>query len=103
MALGAQEMAVAPMSLQILVPSGARFQTGASVSRWGDLLAAVEVSEPLDENAYLISFGPHFRQEVVHAMGDRLISVGLRYFDDFFEFSGVYPRWCIFKGRKVRR
>jgi hypothetical protein len=67
---------------------------------WADLLAALEVSEPLDKNANLVSFGPHFGQEAVHAMSRRLISIGLRYFDDFFEFSGDYPKWCNFKGGK---
>jgi hypothetical protein len=66
----------------------------------GDLLAALEVSEPLDENSYLISFGPHFGQEAMDTMTQRLISIGLRYFDDFFEFSRVYPKWCVFKGGK---
>jgi hypothetical protein len=69
---------------------------------WDDLLGALEVSEPLDKNAYLVSFGPHFGQEAVHAMSDRLISIWLRYFDDFFEFSGDYPKWCIFKGGTAR-
>jgi hypothetical protein len=67
---------------------------------WDDLLAALEVSEPLDKNDCLISFGPHFGQEAVHTMSDRLIRIGLRYFDDFFEFSGDYPKWCVFKGGK---
>jgi hypothetical protein len=65
---------------------------------WADLLAALEVSEPLDENAYLISFGPHFGEEAMDTMNRRLIGIGLEYFDDFFEFSGPYPEWCIFKG-----
>jgi hypothetical protein len=65
-----------------------------------DLLAALEVSEPLDENAYLMSFGLHFGQEALDTMNQRLISIGLRYFDDFFEFSADYPKWCIFKGGK---
>jgi hypothetical protein len=59
---------------------------------WGDLLTALEVRRPLDENDCLISFGPHFGQEALDTMTHRLTSMGLRYFDDFFEFSGDYPK-----------
>jgi len=64
---------------------------------WSDLLSALEVSEPLDSNSYLVSFGPHFGGEALDAMTQRLIKMGLIYFDDFFEFSQPYPEWCCFK------
>jgi hypothetical protein len=31
-------------------------------------------------------------------MISRLTKLGLVYFDDFFEFSGDYPSWCVFRG-----
>ncbi len=68
---------------------------------WGDLLNALEVRKPLDENEYLISFGPHFGQASMDTITQRLTTLGLSYFDDFFEFSGDYPKWCVFKAGKI--
>ena len=66
---------------------------------WEDLLKVFEVPVPLDSNEHLISFGPHFGQEAVDVLLRRLSGLGLKYFDDFFEFCGDYPRWCAFKAR----
>jgi hypothetical protein len=68
---------------------------------WDDLLTALKVRQPLDENDCLISFGPHFGQEALDTMTQRLIGLGLSYFDDFFEFSGDYPGWRVFKAEKI--
>jgi hypothetical protein len=64
---------------------------------WDDLLKVLEVSAPLDRNEHLISFGPHFGQEALDVLLERLSELGLQYFDDFFEFRGDYPKWCAFK------
>jgi hypothetical protein len=82
----------------LLVRRKALEESGVSL---GDVLTALEVGEPLDENEYLISFGPHFGQEALDTMTQRLTTLGLRYFDDFFEFSGDYPKWCVFKAGKI--
>ena len=61
------------------------------------LLAALEADAPLDCNDFLLTFGPHFGQEAMEAMVGRLTRLGLVYYDDFFEFAGDYPNWCLFK------
>ena len=66
------------------------------------LLAAMEAIEPLAGNADLLSFGPHFGREALDQVSARLTKLGLIYFDDFFEFSGDYPKWCRFRA-EVRR
>ncbi len=61
------------------------------------LLTTLEVSTPFDSNDEIASFGPHFGQEALDTLVRRLSDLGLKYFDDFFEFSGDFPKWCIFK------
>jgi len=63
-----------------------------------DLFAAMEVSKAFDDSDELLSFGPHFGREAADTMISRLTKLGLVYFDDFFEFSGDYPSWCVFRG-----
>ena len=60
------------------------------------LLIALETSSPFDGNAEIASFGPHFGAEALETLVRRLSDLGLKYFDDFFEFSGDFPKWCIF-------
>jgi hypothetical protein len=78
----------------IVVRRAALVERGLS---WERLLAALEVSKPLDQDDFLISFGPHFGQETLDTLMHRLNALGLKYFDDFFEFAGDYPKWCVFK------
>jgi hypothetical protein len=78
----------------IIVRRAALAERGVS---WEDLLKVFSVKEPLDADSYLILFGPHFGQEALDALLERLSSIGLKYFDDFFEFYGDYPEWCVFK------
>lgn len=68
-------------------------QRGITLER---LLNALETSSPFDSNDEIASFGPHFGAEALETMVRRLCDLGLKYFDDFFEFSGDFPRWCIF-------
>ena len=63
---------------------------------WTALLAALEVAKPLDSDEFILSFGPHFGSEALATFTSRLSELGLRYFDDFFEFSGDFPKWCQF-------
>jgi hypothetical protein len=60
------------------------------------LQIAIEASSPFDSNAEIASFGPHFGTEALEILVRRLSDLGLKYFDDFFEFSGDFPKWCIF-------
>jgi hypothetical protein len=73
----------------------------ASLSERGitleELLAALEASAPFDINDEIASFGPHFGGEALGALVRRLSDLGLEYFDDFFESSGDFPKWRIFK------
>lgn len=61
------------------------------------ILEAMEAVEPLDSNDELLSFGPSFGQEALDVFVRRLIAIGLVYFDDFFEFVGMFPTWCEFR------
>jgi hypothetical protein len=61
------------------------------------LLMALEISAPFDGNEQIASFGPHFGQQALDTFVRRLSELGMRYFDDFFEFSGDFPKWCTFK------
>ena len=61
-----------------------------------NLLSALETSSPFDSNAEIASFGPHFGAEALETLVRRLTDLGLKYFDDFFEFSRDFPKWCIF-------
>jgi hypothetical protein len=63
-----------------------------------DVLTALEVNARLDGSDDLLSFGPHFGREALDTMTSRLTALGLVYFDDFFEFCGDYPPWCVFRG-----
>jgi hypothetical protein len=62
-----------------------------------DLCAAMEAEERLDDSDDLLSFGPHFGREALNTIIARLTDLGLVYFDDFFEFCGDYPPWCVFR------
>jgi hypothetical protein len=61
------------------------------------VLEAMEAAEPLDISDELISFGPSFGQEALDTFVKRLVAMGLVYFDDFFEFVGMFPTWCEFR------
>jgi hypothetical protein len=60
------------------------------------LLTVFEIDQPFGVNEKLVTFGPSFGQEALEALTQKLIALGLIYFDDFFEFVGVFPRWCKF-------
>lgn len=77
----------------IIIRRRALVERGVSVD---DIVSLME-SAPLDINEDLISFGPSFGQEALDTLIRRLMSAGLEYFDDFFEFSGIFPPWCHFK------
>ena len=50
-------------------------------------------SPPLDENDYLISYGPHFGGEEMKVYETRLKTLGLEYVDDYYDFSNMHPEW----------
>jgi hypothetical protein len=78
----------------IIIRRAALAERGVS---WTDLLRILEASTPLDSNQTLVSFGPHFGEEALDEFLRRPSAAGLVYFDDFVEFSGVWPNWCRFK------
>ncbi len=41
----------------------------------------------------LIALGPIYDVEALGALVDELESLGLTYYDDFFELSGSWPEW----------
>ena len=61
---------------------------------FGEVLRTMEVSEPLDENETLVSFGPHFGEEAAREFIQRLETLGLVYGDDFLDFDDMLPEWC---------
>jgi hypothetical protein len=65
------------------------------------ILEVLEVKEPFDINDQLVTFGPSFGQEALDVLTNRLIQLGLVYFDDFFEFVGSFPPWCRFHASLV--
>lgn len=59
------------------------------------LLQVMETEEPLDQNEELVAFGPHFGGEASAEFIRRLETVGLIYFEDFFDIPGLdLPEWC---------
>jgi hypothetical protein len=65
------------------------------------ILEVLGVKEPFDINDELLTFGPSFGQEALDVLTNRLIELGLVYFDDFFEFVGDFPTWCRFHASLV--
>lgn len=59
-----------------------------------DILQAMEVQQPMDQDEHLISFGPHFGQEAADELIKRLKQLGLEYYDDYFDFNVDIPEWC---------
>jgi len=60
------------------------------------VLEALETSRPFAENGELLSFGPSFGQEACDEFVRRLESLGLVYFDDFFDLTLSHPDWLKF-------
>jgi len=78
----------------IVVRLASLSERGVTLDR---LLMALEVSAPFDSNGEIASFGPHFGAEALDTLVQRLSDLGLEYFNDFFEFSSAFPKWCTFK------
>ena len=52
----------------------------------------------------LIAVGPLFGDDALELLTERLESLGLVYFDDFFELSGNWPAWmALFAGARGGR
>ncbi|MGJ7495944.1 hypothetical protein ACSFA8_12755 [Variovorax sp. RT4R15] len=58
------------------------------------VLSAMEVNEISHQSPTFIAFSPIFGQEALQELSDRLVNLGLIYFDDFFEYAGTVPSWC---------
>jgi hypothetical protein len=61
------------------------------------VLKVMETSKPFSEDENLLAFGPSFGQEALDTFRKRLEILGLRYWDDFFEFTADCPPWCGFR------
>src|ERR1700687_2597706 len=60
------------------------------------VLEALEVKGPLDISDEIVTFGPSFGKEALDVLTNRLVALGLKYFEDFFEFVGSVTYWCSF-------
>ncbi len=58
------------------------------------LFQAMETERPFDEDANLVSFGPHFGGEAAREFIERLEALGLVYGQDFIDLADTLPEWC---------
>ncbi len=58
------------------------------------LFQVMETERPFDEDADLVSFGPHFGGEAAGEFIGRLEALGLIYGQDFIDFADSLPEWC---------
>jgi hypothetical protein len=49
----------------------------------------------------IIALGPIYDVEAMGALVDELESMGLTYYDDFFEMSGSWPEWLVLLARST--
>jgi hypothetical protein len=61
---------------------------------YDDVLNALQVQKPLDQNDELLTFGPSFGGEAMDEFAARLQRLGLRFVDDFYCLSFDLPAWC---------
>jgi len=54
----------------------------------------MDVDKPYDEDASLVSFGPHFGAEGAEEFVSRLRKLGLIYMDDFLVLWDDMPEWA---------
>lgn len=55
-----------------------------------------EGNKALDLNENILSYGPHFGQDVMMYYFRRLESIGLVHVEDFFELEYDHPEWLQF-------
>lgn len=72
--------------------------------RAGLTRAAIDARLGLTDNEFrvegdLVALGPIYDVDALGALVDELESLGLTYFDDFFELSGSWPEWLIVLAR----
>ncbi len=48
----------------------------------------------MEEDADLVSFGPHFGGEAAREFIERLEALGLVYGQDFIDLADTLPEWC---------
>ncbi len=70
--------------------------------RLASVLSALDLSEPLDEDGELLTFGPFFGGETLTVVHRRLVELGLVYVDDFFDLFMDHPEWLEFRVAFVR-
>lgn len=72
--------------------------------RAGLTRAGIDAHLGLTDNEFrvegdLVALGPIYDVDALGALVDELESLGLTYFDDFFELSGSWPEWLIVLAR----
>lgn len=61
------------------------------------LLAVMDATRAYSENDDLLAFGPTFGLEALNEFIRLLSSLGLKYWEDFYEFKEDLPPWCAFR------
>ncbi len=61
------------------------------------LCQLMDADKPYDEDASLVSFGPHFGPDSADEFMTRLRKLGLIYMDDFFVLWDDVPEWIEFR------
>ena len=70
----------------------------AALDRLGiglDRVVSEMEAQPFDENADLLSFGPHFGREAAEEFSRRLDALGMEFAGDYFVFDLMLPQWCM--------
>jgi len=80
----------------VLIKKAALIEKGIDKSA---VFKAMNCEKAYSECESLLSFGPHFGSEAVDVFSKRLITLGLEYWDDFFETYVDHPTWCQFEAR----
>lgn len=58
-----------------------------------------EGAYPIAATENLLSFGAQGGSATAFELSDRLLNLGLEYFDDFYEIALAVPRWCELRAR----
>jgi hypothetical protein len=84
-------LAVAHANPTLLIRAEAYERAGLSRARIDDLLTLTDEEFRVERG--LIAVGPIFDTAALEALIDALEQLGLEYYEDFFELSGVWPEW----------
>lgn len=74
----------------LVLRKGSLLEKGISHSALAETMRDIDV---LGENGDIISCGPIFGEGALQEIISRLSSVGLEYFDDYFDLNFPMPNW----------